>query len=209
MSQPPHAARLRAAGQPAMRVLCLTEGPDRGRALPLLTERLRARGGNKLDSAPPSHPPPRQAAPRTTHLESAPVSGLKSRPSQPVPDEREHRAPGSKNAPRAQSGPAPRKSQALLRDEGRWHRRCGTVSAEMVARHGKRLGPSWLRAYTRARVGGPDAGGVLLPRRRSKFLQFLNSCAPNQRHDSPQTAFVKGFFSGFPVKFHERPAEAH
>jgi hypothetical protein len=37
--------------------------------------------------------------PRTTQLESVPVSGLKSRPPQPVPDERDRYAPGSKNAP--------------------------------------------------------------------------------------------------------------
>jgi len=58
-----------------------------------------ARGSHEPDSDPPSHTPPRQAAPRTTQLESVPVSGLKSRPPQPVPDERDRYAPGSKNAP--------------------------------------------------------------------------------------------------------------
>jgi hypothetical protein len=46
---------------------------------------------------------------------------------------------------------------------------CQVISAETVA--WERLGIEWPRAYTRARVRGPDARGGLPPRRRSKLLQ--------------------------------------
>jgi hypothetical protein len=50
------------------------------------------------------------------------------------------------------------------------------ISAETVAGH--------------ARARGLDAKGGLPPRRRSKFLQFLNSCSSSQRHDPAETTRV-------------------
>src|SRR6516162_11241450 len=39
--------------------------------------------------------------------------------------------------------------------------------------------------------------GGLPPRDRSKFLQFLNSCAPSQRHNPAETTRVDAFWSSF------------
>ena len=39
--------------------------------------------------------------------------------------------------------------------------------------------------------------GGLPPRDRSKFLQFLNSCAPSQRHNPAETARVDAFWKSF------------
>jgi|SRR6516164_6827196 len=101
MSQLPHATHTPGSRPVGGAHACLPAdrltGPERALFRILPTD--YARGSHEPDSDPPSHTPPRQAAPRTTQLESVPVSGLKSRPPQPVPDERDRYAPGSKNAP--------------------------------------------------------------------------------------------------------------
>jgi hypothetical protein len=154
MSQLPHAARLRAAGQPAMRVLCLTEGPDRG-ARSSAFYRPGTRAGATSRTVIPLHIPHLdKPLPRTAHLESVPVSGLKSRPSQPVPDERERHAPGGKNALQAQSGPAPRTPRASRRHEGR-----GTgMRGDFRGDGGQAWRAPWHRQASRVHAGGRERG---------------------------------------------------
>ena len=76
MSQLPHATHTPGSRPVGGAHACLPAdrltGPERALFRILPTD--YARGSHEPDSDPPSHTPPRQAAPRTTQLESVPVS---------------------------------------------------------------------------------------------------------------------------------------
>ena len=138
---------------------------------------------------------------RTAHLDSAPVSRLKSWPPQPVRDERERRAPGSKNAPRAQSGPAPRKPRAPLRDEGRGRRDAGRSLRRRWPGIGSALAPT---GYTctrgRAREGRTQEGvyrGVLPPKLLFRLQMRPSVPLPRSHRNYPRRHLLERFSAGF------------